>query len=149
MSVIKEKLEVLKDAKYKLLLIVGQPGSGKSKLIHEYSDETGYPIVNFNTIFGEEVPEGSTSEYITNFMKDFLQTYKHEVLLFDNKRVLYSKNSSIDLLSFLKDLSQDRYVIATWNGMVDGDKLIHLRSKVGTDLSYPLDTLECEYIVCQ
>ena len=35
MNEIKTKLEAVKDAKYKLLLIVGKPGTGKSKLIHD------------------------------------------------------------------------------------------------------------------
>ena len=149
MSEIQTKLEALKNAKYKLLLIVGQPGTGKSKLIHQYSDETGTPILDLNPIFGEEVPEGSDSQYIHDFMKQFLSTYKPEVLLLDNKRVIYSKNSNIDLLSFLKEISQNKIVIATWNGMITDGNLVHIRSKVDQDLVYPIDTLECEYILCE
>ena len=36
-----KKIEELSDAQHKLLLIIGKPGSGKSKLIREYSQETG------------------------------------------------------------------------------------------------------------
>lgn len=149
MNNITAKLEAIKDAKYKLLLIIGQPGTGKSKLIHDYASETGNPILDLNAIFGEEVPEGSDSQYITNFMEGFLATYTPEVLLLDNKRVLYSKNSKIDLLSFLKNISEKKVVVATWNGMIEDENLVHIRSKVGQDLTYPLDTLECEYIVCE
>ncbi len=149
MSEIQAKLGALKDAKHKLLLIVGQPGTGKSKLIHEYSEETGTPILDLNPIFGEEVPEGSDSQYIHNFMNQYLSTYKPEVLLLDNKRVIYSKNSNIDLLSFLKEISQTKTVVATWNGMIKDGNLVHIRSKVDKDLVYPVDTLECEYIICE
>ena len=38
-------------------------------------------------------------------MNQYLSTYKQEVLLLDNKRVLYSKNSQIDLLEFLKEIA--------------------------------------------
>lgn len=149
MNEIQKKLEALKGAKYKLLLIVGQPGTGKSKLIHDYAKDTGNPILDLNTIFGEEVPEGSDSQYITKFMDDFLTTYKPEVLLLDNKRVLYSKNSQIDLLSFLKKISEKKMVVATWNGMIKDGNLVHIRSKLPMDLTYPLDSLECEYIICE
>lgn len=149
MNEIKTKLEALKDAKYKLLLIVGQPGTGKSKLIHDYASETGNTILDLNAIFGEEVPEGSDSQYITHFMDGFLATYTPEVLLLDNKRVLYSKNSQIDLLSFLKGIATKKVVIATWNGRIEDGKLVHIRSKLPQDLTYPLETLECEYIVCE
>ena len=149
MNEIQTKLEALKDAKYKLLLIVGQPGTGKSKLIHDYSKETGNPILDLNPIFGEEVPEGSDSQYIVQFMDGFLSTYTPDVLLLDNKRVLYSKYSKLDLLGFLKSIAEKKTVIATWNGRVEGDQLIHIRSRVDHDLSYPLATLECEYILCE
>lgn len=149
MNEIQAKLEALKDAKYKLLLIVGTPGTGKSKLIHDYSQETGIPIVDFNRIFGEEVPDGQDGQYIEKFMEDFLKNYKQDVLLFDNKRILYSKHSTIDLLAFLKKISTDKYVIATWNGMIEDNELVHIRSKLPEDLKYPVDTLECELLICK
>ncbi len=149
MNEIQAKLEALKDAKYKLLLIVGTPGTGKSKLISDYSRETGTPILDLKPIFGEEVPEGSDSQYIVKFMDDFLTTYKPEVLLLDNKRVLYSANSKLDLLAFLKSIAEKKTVIATWNGMIKDGQLIHIRSRVKEDLSYPLEALECEYILCE
>lgn len=149
MTVIKESLDVVRDAKYKLLLIVGKPGTGKSKLIHDFSKEEGLPIIDFNRILGEEIPKGQTSEYITKFMKDFLETYNKEIILLDNKRVLYSKNSELDLLTFLKEISKDKIVISTWNGMVEDNKLIHIRSKLPENLTYPLSSLECEYILCE
>jgi len=149
MTLIKEKIDVVKDAKYKLVLIVGKPGTGKSKLIQDFANEEGLPIIDLNRILGEEIPEGQTSEYITNFMKGFLQTYNKEIILLDNKRVLYSKNSEIDLLTFLKEISEDKVVVSTWNGMMEDNKLIHIRSKLPENLTYPLSNLECEYIVCE
>ena len=149
MNTIQNKLGALENAEHKLLLIVGQPGTGKSKLIHQYSEDTGTPILDLNPIFGEEVPEGSDSQYIKDFMKQFLATYKPEVLLLDNKRVLYSKNSQIDLLEFLKEIATTKTVVATWNGMVEDGNLVHIRSKADTNLTYPIDTIDCEYILCE
>ena len=48
---ISQRIEELSDAKHKLLLIIGQPGSGKSKMIRHYSEETGIPIVDLDKIF--------------------------------------------------------------------------------------------------
>lgn len=146
---ISKKIAALKDAKYKLLLIVGEPGTGKSKLINDFAEKEGYSILDLNTIFGEEVPEGSDSQYLVGFMNGYLSTYKPEVLLLDNKRVLYSKNSQIDLLSFLKAMSTNKVVVATWNGRIEDGKLVHIRSKLPENLVYPLDEIQCEYIVCE
>ena len=34
------------ETKHKLLLIIGKPGSGKSKFLHNYSKEKGIPILD-------------------------------------------------------------------------------------------------------
>ena len=39
-------------------------------------------------------------------MNDFIDNYDKEVLLLDNKRVLYAKDSNIDMLTFLKELAK-------------------------------------------
>ena len=52
MDQLKKEIEAAKNGESKLILIIGKPGSGKSKVIHEYSDETGVPILNLDQIFG-------------------------------------------------------------------------------------------------
>ena len=96
-----KKIEDISQAEYKLLLIVGQPGSGKSKIIRQYSEETGIPILDLDKIFYH-----TPSEKLLPEMKNFLTTYHQKVLLLDNKKLLYAKNSQIDLLAFLKELSK-------------------------------------------
>ena len=91
----------------KLILIIGGPGSGESKLIHDYSNETGIPILNLDQIFKDDCSE------IITVMNDFIDNYDKEVLLLDNKRVLYAKDSNIDMLTFLKELAKKIIVVAT------------------------------------
>lgn len=124
----------------KLILIIGKPGSGKSKIIHEFSNETGIGILNLDQIFKDN------SSKIESVMNDFLKTYDREVLLIDNKRVLYAKDSKIDMLAFLKQLSQNVIVVATWNGMIEDNKLIHIRSKLPENLEYPLENENITFI---
>ncbi len=145
MDRIVKKIEEVKDTNNKLVLIIGQPGSGKSKLIHDYSRSTGIPIINFNKIFGEE---SNNNIDLIETMKAFIKNYNQDVMLLDNKRILYSKNSKIDLLSFLKDLSQDKIIVATWNGKIEDGQLIHIRSKAPDDLIYSVDKEDIHYILC-
>lgn len=133
MNQLKDAIEKAKENENKLILIVGLPGSGKSKLIHEYSKDCGIPILDLDTIFKD------TNNNIAEVMDNFLVTYNKDVLLLDNKKILYAKDSNIDMLSFLKSLAEKLVVVATWNGKVDNNKLIHIRSKLPTDLTYSLD----------
>lgn len=133
MNQLKDAIEKAKENENKLILIVGLPGSGKSKLIHEYSKDSGIPILDLDNIFKD------TTNNIVEVMDNFLVTYNKDVLLLDNKKILYAKDSNIDMLSFLKNLAEKLIVVATWNGKVDNNKLIHIRSKLPTDLTYSLD----------
>ena len=81
-------------------------------------------------------------------MKNFLTTYHQKVLLLDNKKLLYAKNSQIDLLAFLKELSKDIPVVATWNGKIEDGQLFHFRNDSTEDLIYSPDNNGFKYILC-
>ncbi|WP_455683172.1 BREX-3 system P-loop-containing protein BrxF [Thomasclavelia sp.] len=135
-----EEIEAAKKNENKLLLIIGSPGSGKSKLIHEYSDNCGISILNLDNIFKDN------STDLVKVMDDFLLTYDKDILLLDNKRILYAKDSNIDMLAFLKALAKKVVVVATWNGKIEDNKLIHIRSKSPTDLTYSLINEDIRFI---
>ncbi len=137
-----EKINELNDAKHKLLLIVGEPGSGKSKVIREYSQETGIPIIDLDKIFAN-----TASDQLMNEMKNFLKNYNQNVLLLDNKKILYTKDSTIDLMDFLKEISLSIPVVATWNGHIENNQLHHIRKDTLKDLIYPVND-EFQYILC-
>ncbi len=131
-------LNALKKKKYRLLLIIGKPGSGKSKYLQNYSKQVGIPILDLDFILGKQLPDGRDSDYVYDFLNGFLDTYKPEQVLIDKKAILYNKDSKIDLLDFLKELSLKKIVIATWNGYTENGKLIHVCDKLNKDYEYDL-----------
>ena len=107
------------------------------------SEETGIPILDLDKIFYH-----TPSEKLLPEMKNFLTTYHQKVLLLDNKKLLYAKNSQIDLLAFLKELSKDIPVVATWNGKIEDGQLFHFRNDSSEDLIYSTDNNDFKYILC-
>ena len=134
------------EKQHKLLLIIGRPGSGKSKFLHNYSEDKGIPILDLDAILGKQIPEGKDANYVYGFVKGFLSTYTPEEILIDKKTILYHKDSNIDLLDFLKELSQYKTVITTWNGYTDGDKLYHVVEKINKTVEYNLHNIDCEFM---
>ena len=132
--------------KHKLLLIIGKAGSGKSKYLHNYSQEKGIPVLDFDQILGKKIPEGKDPNYVYGFISGFLSTYRPEEILLDKKAILYHPDSNIDLLDFLKELSESKTVIATWNGYVEDGKLYHICDALGKTLEYDLASIDCAYM---
>lgn len=141
-----QTLKELQKRKYKLLLLIGRPGSGKSKFLHNYSKEKGIPILDLDNILGKQIPEGKDVNYVYDFIRGFLETYTPEEILIDKKKILYQKDSKIDLLDFLKELSTKKTVITTWNGYTQNGKLIHVCEALNTEVEYDLSTMDCAYM---
>ena len=77
-----QKIERLHNSEQKLLLIVGGPGSGKSKAIREYSNETGIPMLDLDMIFQHTptdklVEENLTDEVAIIKVKEYNENNKH------------------------------------------------------------------------
>ncbi|MDY5279621.1 BREX-3 system P-loop-containing protein BrxF [Sharpea porci] len=115
----------------KLTLIIGKPGSGKSKIIHKYSENSGIPIVDFSKLIA-----GNHAD-IKKIMSDFLKNYRFDVLLLDNKKDFYKASNGTDLMELLKDLSEEVAVVATWNGFIEDGQLTHIVN--GQENIYPVD----------
>ena len=139
-------IDELQKRKYKLLLLIGRPGSGKSKYLNNYSKEKGIPILDFDSILGKQIPEGKDANYVYDFIRGFLETYKPEEILIDKKRILYQNDSPIDLLDFLKELSTKKTVITTWNGYTKDNKLVHVCEALNREIEYDLDSIDCAYL---
>lgn len=131
MDTLLETIDQTHDTDANLVLIVGKPGSGKSKMIKEYSKNTGIPIVDFSKVLAGD------PEDLKDTLNKFLKNYRFDVLLIDNKDALYRDKGSADLKDILEALSEVVTVVATWNGTVDDGELIHIVK--GEQKSYPID----------
>ena len=52
------------------------------------------------------------------------------------------------MLTFLKKLDKKIIVVATWNGTIADNKLIHIRSKLPANLEYSLKNEQIKFIKC-
>lgn len=130
MDTLIESISEVQNNDSKLVLIVGKPGSGKSKIIHEYSKNTGIPIVDFSRVFANNTKD------TMNTMDEFLKNYRFDVLLIDNKTALYARSEE-DLKDILDEISKKVVVVSTWNGFIENGQLTHIVNNKETN--YPID----------
>lgn len=110
----------------RLVLLVGRPGSGKSKLLRELSTIRGWRYVNCRTFLTEEllemVPKVRAQE-ATNLIARSLESLTAEVVVLDDMQVLFAPVLQVDPLSLLKNLGRKFSIVAAWPGEYDGETL--------------------------
>ena len=109
-----------------LVLLVGKPGSGKSKLLRELSTIRGWQYVNCRAFLTEEllemVPKVRAIEAPTLIAKT-LDALKADVIVLDDMQALFAPVLQVDPLQLLRQLGRRFSVVAAWPGEFDGNSL--------------------------
>lgn len=111
----------------KLVLVVGQPGSGKSKVMRELSALNGWEYVDARTLVTEELlelmPKARAAE-APQIMDSTLTKLEAAVVLLDGIQALFAPVLQLDPLVVLKQLSRNHVLVVAWPGQLENGKLI-------------------------
>ncbi|MDI3501673.1 MAG: hypothetical protein PWP22_1444 [Thermoanaerobacter sp.] len=105
---------------YKLILLVGPIGSGKTQILKKISSDYNYDYINLNLKLSEKlinIPFEERCYYVDDFMEEILFQSKTDVTILDNIEILFSNHLKIDPLKLLKNISRYRKIIASWGGI--------------------------------
>ncbi len=109
---------------YRLVLVVGPPGSGKTKALQELAAATGAPLLNVNLCLCERLLELTSTQRAVRAPKtlaELVDAVSAEMVLLDNLEVLFSPALALDPLRLLQRLSRNRTIVASWPGtLVEG-----------------------------
>ena len=109
-----------------LVLLVGKPGSGKSKLLRELSTIRGWQYVNCRAFLTEEllemVPKVRALEAPVLIAKT-LDAFKADVIVLDDMQALFAPVLQVDPLQLLRQMGRKFSVVAAWPGEFDGTSL--------------------------
>jgi hypothetical protein len=123
----RDTLKTAADSYYKLILIVGPMGSGKTKLLKEIADYN-FHFLNFGEDFSRRVltrPVSARSVEAEEIAIELVEAQDSKRLAIDNTEVLFENPMHLNPLALLKRLSLDHLVVATWNGRFDDSKLTY------------------------
>lgn len=113
---------------FKLVLIVGPIGSGKTALLNEIFSAYDFGRVNL----GEELsrrllvtPPHLRSAEAEELTADLLNEAGKSRVVVDNTEILFETPLKLNPLAVLKKLSRSRVIVATWTGSCDEARITY------------------------
>lgn len=103
---------------HKLVLLVGQSGSGKTQILREVAEALGIHLININYAISSELLELTTMQRSLRLPGLLSQISENAptLLVLDNIEILFDKDLKQDPLRLLQGVSRNRTVVAAWNG---------------------------------
>jgi hypothetical protein len=124
---------------HKLLLLAGQPGSGKTRLLLQMSEQERLPYINLSHYLSKRLMEVNPkyrSLEVNELMAERIGSIESGVVLIDNIEILFSFELKIDPLKLLYAQSKNKTLVTAWPGEYDGRRLSYAEPWHGEYASY-------------
>lgn len=113
----------------KLVLLVGAPGSGKSKLLGQLSRRRNAPVVPLGATFGRRLltlPAPQRHLMAADLLMGLCdEASGRDVLLLDNIELLFDRTLRLSPLGLMKRQSHARRIVAAWPGELREGRLVY------------------------
>lgn len=124
----------------RLVLVVGSPGSGKTRILEEIGERLGLRRVNVGLELAKgllEVEARMRPLRVGPVLEEILGG-EGEVVLLDDLEILFDASLMQDPLLLLEKLSRNRTVVAAWSGILDNGDLVYAMSEHPEYRRYPV-----------
>ena len=119
-----QKIGEARELYYRLILLVGPAGSGKTRTLQEVSARTSSPLINLNLELSRRMlglTKRQRALRLPQLLNEIVGEVTDELVLLDNTEILFDVHLMQDPLRLLQRLSRNETVVASWNGsLVDG-----------------------------
>ena len=125
---IEEAIRQASSQYYRLVILAGVPGSGKTASLQSVAHRAGCPVVNVNLELSRkmlELTRSQRSRQVEPLLKSVIASAPGEVVLLDNLEILFDTGLEVEPLRLLQVSSRNRTVVATWSGTYVGKTLTY------------------------
>ena len=108
-------------AYYKLTIIVGPSNAGKTRLLREAAAQLQLPCINLNLLVSQRLLNQTRRQRSLNAgdaAMEVVDEHLQSGLCIDNTELLFDSALRLNPLTFLQDISRNRFIIASWNGAI-------------------------------
>jgi len=110
---------------YRLVLLVGPIGSGKTPLLKELSRKQNIPYLNLNLALSQLLLDLTSRERplrVLGLIEDLLAEYPGNAIILDNIELLFDPALQLSPLALLQRLSRQRTLVVSWGGTYDTER---------------------------
>ena len=116
---------------HRLVLLVGETGTGKTVALRATAHELGTNVINVNLVLSAKLLELTARQRALHLSKLLDETTARAapVTFLDNTEILFGRDLQQDPLRLLQNMSRTRCVVASWNGKITGKNTNICRSR--------------------
>ncbi|MBW2068237.1 MAG: BREX-3 system P-loop-containing protein BrxF [Deltaproteobacteria bacterium] len=123
-----QKIDEVRELYYRLILLVGPAGSGKTSVLQEVSVVSSAPLINVNLELSRrmlDLTERQQTLRLPRLLGEIVGEVTGELVLLDNIEILFDVHLKQDPLRLLQGLSRNKTIVAAWNGTIVGGYLTY------------------------
>lgn len=113
---------------FRLVILAGSPGSGKTTVLQSVAHKIGCPLVNVNLELSKrmlELTRTQRARQVERLVKEVIADLSGDVVLLDNLEILFDTGLEVEPLRLLQVSSRNRTIVASWNGSFRDGTLIY------------------------
>jgi ABC-type uncharacterized transport system ATPase component len=125
---LREAIQQAANQYFRLVILAGIPGSGKTAALQSIAHQAGCQIVNVNLELSKkmlELTRTQRSRQVERLLKEVIAGTQGDVVLLDNVEILFDTGLEVEPLRLLQISSRNRTLVATWNGTFAGGTLTY------------------------
>lgn len=122
-TTIQKHIDVASNQYNRLVLLVGPPGSGKSRLLRQLENAE---YINLSQELAKvllPIPHGERALYINDALREIVSSRGKQLLVLDNIELLFLPELQLNPLGTFEGLSRNRTLVVAWTGNYDGKQL--------------------------
>ena len=113
---------------YRLALVVGPVGSGKTPYLQELCHRKEIPLVNVNLALSQRLLDLTSKERplrVRRLLANVIDEQPGDSIVMDNIELLFDPSLRLDPLACLQGLSRNKTLIVAWGGAYTGNALTY------------------------